>query len=286
MNPSHPYRVSAQGCQPIINPLILMTNFCRSRIFTPGSGRHDLGTDSTRTRNHAGIGRVHGESTSPWPGTCPGLSRPERSAAGHLSCFFAPEDRFMRVKTRSKPPNSPPHTRTLSPGRPGLGSPPLPYCFKAHRAGALSPAHPEPYSANPPGYFAVIIPGLLLVGRKKHVEMFKTIRQAFPLPRAGVHPCRWWLNQEALRNHLQKGEIEESPFHALRHTAIHNCRLQGHDYFRIMTASGHKTMHVFKRLNPVSKEGNWIAWQGRNFDAILTTTRLTPQTQRACSSAG
>jgi hypothetical protein len=38
------------------------------------------------------------------------------------------------------------------------------------------------------------------------------------------------------------------------HTAINNWRLQGNDYFRIMAASGHKTMHVFKRYNTVSKE--------------------------------
>ncbi|MHB8067699.1 MAG: hypothetical protein ACYDIC_07345 [Desulfobaccales bacterium] len=37
-------------------------------------------------------------------------------------------------------------------------------------------------------------------------------------------------------------------------TAINNWRLQGHDYFRIMTASGHRTMHVFKRYNSASKE--------------------------------
>jgi integrase len=34
--------------------------------------------------------------------------------------------------------------------------------------------------------------------------------------------------------------------HGLRHTAINNWRLQGHDYFRIMAATGHKTMTVFK----------------------------------------
>ncbi len=39
-----------------------------------------------------------------------------------------------------------------------------------------------------------------------------------------------------------------------RHTAINNWRLQGHDFFRIMAASGHKTMNVFKRYNTVSKE--------------------------------
>jgi integrase len=47
--------------------------------------------------------------------------------------------------------------------------------------------------------------------------------------------------------------IENFTFHDLRHTAINNWRLQGHDYFRIMAASGHKTMEVFKRYNSVSK---------------------------------
>lgn len=48
--------------------------------------------------------------------------------------------------------------------------------------------------------------------------------------------------------------IEDFTFHDLRHTAINNWRLQGHDYFRIMAASGQKTMSVFKRYNQVSKE--------------------------------
>jgi len=48
--------------------------------------------------------------------------------------------------------------------------------------------------------------------------------------------------------------IEDFTFHDLRHTAINNWRLQGHDYFRIMAATGHKTMTVFKRYNSVSKE--------------------------------
>ena len=52
----------------------------------------------------------------------------------------------------------------------------------------------------------------------------------------------------------RRAGIEDFTFHDLRHTAINNWRLQGHDYFRIMTASGHKTMSVFKRYNTVSKE--------------------------------
>jgi hypothetical protein len=104
LNPSHPCRVPARICQPITNSLILLTKFCDNRIFTPGPGRHDLGTDSTKTRQHAGIGRVYGGDTSPWPGTCPRFSRPKRSAVGHLSCFSAPEDRYKQVKRRSTLP--------------------------------------------------------------------------------------------------------------------------------------------------------------------------------------
>jgi integrase len=55
--------------------------------------------------------------------------------------------------------------------------------------------------------------------------------------------------------HLRKkAGIENFTFHDLRHTAINNWRLRGHDFFRIMAASGHKTMNVFKRYNTVSKE--------------------------------
>jgi integrase len=53
---------------------------------------------------------------------------------------------------------------------------------------------------------------------------------------------------------VRKARIEDFTFHDLRHTAINNWRLQGHDYFRIMAATGHKTMSVFKRYNPISKE--------------------------------
>ena len=53
---------------------------------------------------------------------------------------------------------------------------------------------------------------------------------------------------------VKRAGIEDSTFHDLRHTVINNWRLQGHDYFRIMAATGHKTMTVFKRYNTVSKE--------------------------------
>ncbi len=52
----------------------------------------------------------------------------------------------------------------------------------------------------------------------------------------------------------RRAGIKDFRFHDLRHCAINNWRLQGHDYFRIMEASGHKTMAVFKRYNAVKRE--------------------------------
>ena len=50
------------------------------------------------------------------------------------------------------------------------------------------------------------------------------------------------------------GGKENFTSHDLRPTAINNWRLQGNDYFRIMAATGHQTMTVFKRYNTVRKE--------------------------------
>lgn len=52
----------------------------------------------------------------------------------------------------------------------------------------------------------------------------------------------------------QKAGIEDFTFHGQRHNDINNWRLQGNDYFRIMKATGPKTMSVFQRNNPVSRE--------------------------------
>ena len=48
--------------------------------------------------------------------------------------------------------------------------------------------------------------------------------------------------------------IEGFVFHDYRHTCINDWRKQGHDYYRIMKASGHKTMSVFFRYNMVDEE--------------------------------
>jgi len=53
---------------------------------------------------------------------------------------------------------------------------------------------------------------------------------------------------------VQKAGIEDFIPHDFRHTCITNWRKQGHDYFKIMKASGHKTMNVFKRYNTVDEE--------------------------------
>jgi integrase len=52
----------------------------------------------------------------------------------------------------------------------------------------------------------------------------------------------------------ERAKIEDFTFHDFRHTCINNWRREGHDYFKIMAASGHKTMSVFKRYNMVDEE--------------------------------
>ena len=58
----------------------------------------------------------------------------------------------------------------------------------------------------------------------------------------------------AFRSACKRAGLRDFTFHDLRHSAINNWRLQGHDYFRIMAATGHKTLSVFKRYNTVSRE--------------------------------
>ena len=60
--------------------------------------------------------------------------------------------------------------------------------------------------------------------------------------------------KRSFKTACKRAGIENFTFHDLRHTCINNWRLQGHDYFRIMAASGHKTMNVFKRYNTVTDE--------------------------------
>jgi integrase len=97
--------------------------------------------------------------------------------------------------------------------------------------------------------------GRLVPLNHKLVEMFWAMPRGLP----GV-PVFTYQGKfvEAVRRSFttacKKAGIEDFTFHDLRHTAINNWRVQGHDYFKIMAASGHKTMSVFKRYNTVSKD--------------------------------
>ncbi len=89
------------------------------------------------------------------------------------------------------------------------------------------------------------------------VEMFRAMRPGLPLPQVRVFTYAGrsvGSIKRAFETAVKKAGIEGFTFHDLRHTAINNWRLQGNDYFRIMAASSHKTMHVFKRYNTVSRE--------------------------------
>jgi integrase len=83
------------------------------------------------------------------------------------------------------------------------------------------------------------------------VKMFEAMPRG--LPGVRVFTLRDFPRRAFMKACKEAG-IDNFNFHDLRHTTINNWRLEGHDYFRIMAVSGHKTMAVFKRYNKVSKE--------------------------------
>ena len=90
-----------------------------------------------------------------------------------------------------------------------------------------------------------------------HPEVLRVL-QSLPLD---IHGYVFTLNGKPVSNirrsflaACKRAGIKDFTFHDLRHTAINNWRLQGHDYFKIMAVSGHKTMSVFKRYNTVSAD--------------------------------
>ena len=90
---------------------------------------------------------------------------------------------------------------------------------------------------------------------REMVEMFKAMPRGLPAVKVFTYAGRQiGAIKTAFKPACKRAGIEDFTFHDLRHTAINNWRLQGHDYFRIMAATGHKTMTVFKRYNTVSKE--------------------------------
>ena len=59
--------------------------------------------------------------------------------------------------------------------------------------------------------------------------------------------------RKAFESARKRAGLEDLWFHDLRHTAATNWRREGHDYFKIMAATGHKTISSFKRYNTVDK---------------------------------
>ena len=85
--------------------------------------------------------------------------------------------------------------------------------------------------------------------------MFKELPKNLPAARVFNRKGKPIISiREIFEAACRRAEIEGFTFHALRHTAINNWRLQGHDYFRIMAATGHKTLSVFQRYNTVSQD--------------------------------
>jgi integrase len=90
---------------------------------------------------------------------------------------------------------------------------------------------------------------------KEVLEMFQAMPKGLPMVRVFLYRGKPISTvTRGIAAACQRAGIEDFVFHDLRHTAINNWRLQGHDYFRIMAASGHKTMRVFKRYNTIQRE--------------------------------
>jgi integrase len=70
------------------------------------------------------------------------------------------------------------------------------------------------------------------------VEMLKAIPPGLPMTPVFTYQGRFMM--EMTRSFItacKRAGIEAFTFHDLRHTAINNWRLQGHDFFRITAAS-------------------------------------------------
>jgi integrase len=97
--------------------------------------------------------------------------------------------------------------------------------------------------------------GRLVPLNKELIEMFAAMPRGLPMTPVFLYQGHSMGEmKKSFARACKRAGIEDFTFHDLRHTAINNWRVQGHDYFRIMAASGHKTMSVFKRYNTVSKE--------------------------------
>ncbi|MBW1985965.1 MAG: tyrosine-type recombinase/integrase [Deltaproteobacteria bacterium] len=97
--------------------------------------------------------------------------------------------------------------------------------------------------------------GRLVPLNSELITMFKGMVRGLPGVKVFTYKGRSVASiKKSFITACRRAGLNDFTFHDLRHTAINNWRLQGHDYFRIMAASGHKTMSVFKRYNTVTKE--------------------------------
>ena len=67
------------------------------------------------------------------------------------------------------------------------------------------------------------------------------------------NPIKESTFREAHEATCKKAGIENFLFHDFRRVCVNRWRKQGHNYFKIMAASGHKTISVFKRYNMVDE---------------------------------
>ena len=99
--------------------------------------------------------------------------------------------------------------------------------------------------------------GRLVPLDREMVGMLQGMRPGQPLPQLPVFTYRGRpvaSIRRAFTKAVRQAGIADFTFHDLRHTYITRKRQEGHDYFRIMAATGHKTLSVFKRYNTVSPE--------------------------------
>jgi len=97
--------------------------------------------------------------------------------------------------------------------------------------------------------------GRLVPLNRELIEMFKAMPRGLPMTPVFTYKGHSIAEMKrSFTTACQRAGVAGFTFHDLRHTAINNWRLAGHDYFRIMAATGHKTMNVFKRYNTVSRE--------------------------------
>jgi integrase len=75
----------------------------------------------------------------------------------------------------------------------------------------------------------------------------------------------------------KKANIENFTFHDFRHTCINNWTKEGHDYFRIMSCSGHTTVGIFRLYNLVDERELKTLVNGKDDQEMEKTPESPPQ---------